>query len=290
MAVEAYPNSSLMIADLFILKAGVAVKEQDIMVKTGNIVNGRMEVDVMSGSYHNSNVVGESFNEISAEYPYREITIAVKGALIGKCAKAITGNQEVQGASNVLTEQFSGDGTAQQQISLGNVPVASITSVIEATPTTLTRVYVTNPTTGQYYINLATGVITIGGTSVSGTLNYTVIYSINSGRIEPFVQYVDEVLTASSHVITLSQEPELIEYVEAVTGTVTGRINIITNGTVATKEGKLNRTAKTITFFATDAVLTARIRFKTTNRACGRAYESKSAGEIVRYDFSGIKS
>lgn len=289
MAVDAYPNGSLKIADLFILKAGVAVKEQDVLVKTGNIVQGRMEVDVMSGSYSNVNVVGLSCNELSAEYPYREITIAVKGAVIAKGAKAITGNQEVQGASNVLTETFSGDGTAQQQINLGNVPVGAMVSVIEATPTTLTRVY-TTPTTGQYYVDLTTGVITIGGTSVSGTGNYTVIYSINSGRLEPFVPYVEETLTAASHVITLSVEPELIEYVEAVTGTVTGAMKIITQGTVATGEAKLNRTAKTITFFATDAVLTAKVRYRTINKACGRAYESKAVGEQFRLDFYGVRS
>jgi len=72
-----------------------------------------------------------------------------------------------------------------------------------------------------------------------------------------------ETLTASSDVITLTHYPTFIEHVEAVTGTTTGAITISETVTSpAAGQCYLNRSAKTITFNATDAVATALVRYK----------------------------
>ena len=63
-----------------------------------------------------------------------------------------------------------------------------------------------------------------------------------------------ETLTVESNVATLTYPIGDLRLVEATAGNVTGACKPIINGTVATKEAKLNRTAKTLTFFGTDAV------------------------------------
>lgn len=63
-----------------------------------------------------------------------------------------------------------------------------------------------------------------------------------------------ETLTVESNVATLTYPIGNLRLVEATAGNVTGGCNVILNGTVATKEVKLDRTAKTLTFFGTDAV------------------------------------
>lgn len=63
-----------------------------------------------------------------------------------------------------------------------------------------------------------------------------------------------ETLTVTANVATLTKAVDGVALVEATAGSVTGSCGVILNGTVATKEVKLDRTAKTLTFYATDAV------------------------------------
>jgi len=292
MSIEAYPNRTTFIADKYYLKNGVAVKTMDVMALTGNTVNGRLEVDKMSGSYTKDKVVGVTPNSLDAAYIDRAITIGVKGPMVVKLAKAVVANQALQGSSGTITETFSGDNTAQQAVVVEAVPIATVTSFKEDNPTTLTRITDgTAPSTNEYSLDDTTGALIIGGTSVSGTDNYTLIFTIDSGRLEPFEEFVEEVLTAAANVITLSHEPDFIEFVDRTTGTATGGTTLIIGGTVATGEGLLDRTAKTITFYATDAVLTATIRYKPKNyRHCARALESKAAGEQCNVYFEGVEA
>lgn len=75
-------------------------------------------------------------------------------------------------------------------------------------------------------------------------------------------RWIEETLTVTTNVATLTYVPVQIEYVEAKTASsVTGGINLITSGTVATKEAKLARSAKTLTFYATDAVTVCIVRY-----------------------------
>lgn len=287
--MEAYPNRATLIGDLYCLKTGIAVDVMDVMVKTGVTVNGRAEVTKMTSAYPNKDAIGISANKIAADYPYREITVLVKGPAMVKLAKAVTINQLLQAASNALIELFSGDGTAQQIIYLGNVPVGAITDFRLLPSTTKARVY-TTPTSGQYSLDDTTGKLIIGGTSSSGTNNYQATYSIDSARLEPLVDIVEETLTAASHIITLSQEPDMIEYIEAVTGTVVGAAKLQTaNAPALAHECQLtSRANKTILFLAADAVLTAKVRYRTANKPVARALESKSAGEMCRVMQEGI--
>lgn len=291
MSVEAYPNNSTLPADLYILKAGVAITARDVLVKTGNIVNDRIEIDKMGASYKPEDVIGISAVEIAADYPYRtELTILVKGPAIAKVAKDVEPNEALMGAASPIVEYFSGDGTAQQIVYVGNVPVDSVTSLVETGgPTTLTRVTGT-PTTDEYYLDDETGKLIIGGTSVSGTDNYVLTYSVDEGRLEPLIDWVEETLTVTTNVATMSYEPEVIEYVERTAGTATGATGIITAGTVAAGEVKLDRSAKTLTFAAADAVTETKVRYKTTNRSCARALEAKTAGELTKVFYEGVKA
>jgi len=380
---EVYPNRSTFVGDLYYLKAGVAVKVNDALVKTGVTVSGKDEVTVMTSSYATKDVIGLSANELAADYPYREITVLVKGSSIVKVAKAVVVNDKLQAASNSFTETFSGDATAQQEILLANVPVGAMVSLIESTPTTLTKV-TTTPTTNEYSIDLTTGKIIIGGTSVSGTNNYTAIYTIVSARLEPLVDIKTESLVVTSNVATLTESVEEIEYIEATTadgpllfqdlevipdvdlavtshvatlsripvaflliegkykntavhgfkpiksvvpatdldavqvdaanrtltfhatdavqtGTVSATylsrsvtkrtsFNIIKTGTVRSGEAKVSYTAKTITFAAGDNVTAINVRYKTANKACARALETKSAGELCRVMYEGVNA
>lgn len=70
-----------------------------------------------------------------------------------------------------------------------------------------------------------------------------------------------ETLTVTSHVATLTYTPDAVVLVEAVTGSTTGGCNVILSGTVATGEAKLDRTAGTLTFFASDAVTSCYVEY-----------------------------
>ena len=288
---DAYPNQSLKPADLYYLKDNVAVEADDLLVLTGSLVNGLLEVDKMSATYTNDKVVGATPLAMAADYPDRHITITVKGPVTIKAAKAITGGQNIMGFTGAaITELFDGDATALQTLYVGNVPIGTVTSFTEdpsGTPTVLTRVTTKTPSADQYYLDDDTGELIIGGTSVSGTDNYELIYTINGGRIEPHIEWVEETLTVSTNVGTLTHIPEEIEYVEATAGSVTGNCGIITAGTVATKEVKVDRAAKTLTFFATDAVTECKVRYKTAYKKCGFALGSAAIGELCKVYLHG---
>lgn len=289
MVLEAYANRSLIIGDKFVLKTGIAVAVGDTLVITGSVISNKAEVDKMGSTYTNDKVIGLSHNELAADYPHREIAVLVEGPAYAPVSKDVSANQWLQGASNEITELYSGDNTAQQQITLGNVPIDAMVSVIEATPTTLTRVY-TTPTTDEYYVDLETGVITIGGTSVSGSNNYEVIYQIDCGRLEPYVGIKTETLTVTTHVATLTEGIEYPIAIEALAGGTTGGVNVIYDGTVATKEVKVDLTAGTLTFYATDAVTSCKAVYRTTNKACARALEPQTAGEKPAVLFKGVEA
>jgi len=65
---------------------------------------------------------------------------------------------------------------------------------------------------------------------------------------------VKETLTVTSHVATMTNPIGALLFVEATVGSVTGPCGIRLSGTVATKQVKFDRTAKTLTFYASDAV------------------------------------
>lgn len=80
------------------------------------------------------------------------------------------------------TQLFSGDGTVQQTVTVPTRrTIQTVTSFTEdpgGTPTVLTRVALgVTPTADQYSLNDRTGTLIIGGTSVSGTDNYELIYT-----------------------------------------------------------------------------------------------------------------
>jgi len=293
MVLEAYANRSLIIGDKFVLKTGIAVIVGDALVVTGTVISNKAEVDKMSSSYENKDIIGLSHNELSAVYPHREISVLVEGPAYARVSKDVSANQWLQGASNEITELYSGDATAQQELTaLGNFPVDAMVSVTEdpdGTPTVLTRVYVT-PTTDQYIIDLETGIIILGGTSTTGTDNYEVIYQIEVGRLEPYVGIQTETLVVTTHVADLTIGIEHIIRIEATAGTTTGAVNAITEGTVATKEAKLDASAKTLTFFATDAVTECKVVYRTTNKACAKALEPQTAGEQPAVLFRGVEA
>jgi len=205
-----------------------------------------------------------------------------------KVAEDVVAGDKLMGASNVRTDLFSGDGTAQQELTIGNVPISSMVSVTElGGPTVLTLVSGT-PTTGEYSIDLDLGVLIIGGTSVSGTDNYEVVYNLGDGRLEPLLDWVEEDLVVSTNVGTLTYPVEQIEYVEATTGTYTGPCGIITQGSVATTQVLVDRAARTLTFAAADAVTACTVRYRTTYKPCGQALEAKSQGEFCTVHFTGV--
>jgi len=288
--VEAYPNMSIKIGDLYVLKEGLSVDIRDVLVKTGNIVNGKEEVDKMSKDYNSVDVIGISMNRLSADYKYREITVLTFGPAIVKVAKEVVANQQLQGSTNRIYEEFSGDGTEQQQFILSNVPVDTVVLVYEKDgSTTLTEVSGT-PTTNQYSIDKEKGIITIGGTSVSETDNYQITYDVDSGRLEPFNDIVTEELIAVSDVGTTTYDIEEIEYIETISGSNQGSRGIIVEGTPSSTQVKVDYDNNTITFASGDSVSDFKIKYKTKNRACARALESKSAGELCRVLFDGVKN
>ena len=63
-----------------------------------------------------------------------------------------------------------------------------------------------------------------------------------------------ETLTVTNHVATLTVPIGAVFQVVATKGTTTGPFSVIFAGTVATKQAIVDRDAKTITFYATDAV------------------------------------
>jgi len=80
------------------------------------------------------------------------------------------------------TEDLDGDGSAQQVVNVTHrLPVTSVTSFTEdplGAPTVLTRVALgIVPIQDEYSLNDRTGALIIGGTSVSGTGNYELIFT-----------------------------------------------------------------------------------------------------------------
>lgn len=75
------------------------------------------------------------------------------------------------------------------------------------------------------------------------------------------LQVTTETVTVTTNQGTLTNTPKIIEYVERTTGTNTGGVTLITSGTVASGECKVDYTNKTIDFNATDAVTEAIVRY-----------------------------
>lgn len=290
MSVESYPNNSTMPGDLYYLKDDTIFNPRDVLVSTGTTTENKIEVDKMGASYTPNDVIGVCGVAIDDEYTNRhECTILVNGPAFVKVAGDVEANDLLMGASNARTEYFSGDGTAQQQIVVDNVPIASMVSVIETGgPTTLTKVTGT-PTSNEYSVNLTTGVITIGGTSVSGSDNYEVKYNLSDGRLEKLVEMVEETLTVTTHKATLTHIPQFVEIVYASTGTTTGGCTPIPAGeTPATTEVAVDHANKELTFATGDAVTQCKVRYRTNYKACAIALEKKSAGEIAKIFFRGV--
>lgn len=292
MSVEPYPNQSTIVGDLYTAKADELFEVRQLLIKTGSTIYGKIEVTKFTTGSNDEDVIGICTNRIPAASANREISILVHGPANVIVAKNVTAGQLLKGSLPTLTETFSGDNTAQQTVNVGNVPIGVVTSFKEDNPTTLTRVILPAvPTTDEYSLDDVTGELIIGGTSVSGTDNYALIYAFDEARLTPLIGYTDdEVVTVDTHVGTLANLAKFIEYVEASTGTETGACKIITQGTVATKEVKYDKAAGTLTFYATDAVTEAHVSYQPDEKACCRALESQTAGEMTRTFFNGVSA
>lgn len=293
MVSESYPNFSVKIGDIYVLKDGVKVKENDVAVLTGIKINNKPEVDKMGAGYDPNNVIGTFCNSMDKltivpnepyPYPYDEIVVLRRGAGYCIVTEAVEATDKLMGASNQIFETFDGDGSAQQQITVGNVPIASIVTVYENSGmTTLTQVPLTQtPSTDEYNYNPTTGVITIGGTSVSGTDNYEVTYTVDSGRMKKLIEEKSETITVTTNVGNATENIDLVLNVNATVGTSTGEKIIKYTGTPAAGEVVVDRAAGTLTFNGTDAITEADIIYKTGYKPKAEALEPKAAGELCR--------
>ncbi len=294
---ESYPNNSTKIGDIYVLKDGVKVNIRDVAVLTGSLLNGRPELDKMGASYDPNNVIGIFENAIDKQtaarpneplpYPFDEIVILVDGPSTVIISEAVSAGDKLMGASDQITETFDGDATAQQEITVANLPIDSVTSVIEdpdGSPTVLTQVALTaTPTTDEYNFDPATGIIILGGTSTSGTDNYQVIYNVDSGRMKPLIEEVTDAIVVTTHVgAPVSETIGEILSVISTTGTLTGALIPIYTGTPVTGEVSVNRTTGVLTFAAADAVTAATVHYKTNYKPKAKALEPKAAGELCR--------
>jgi hypothetical protein len=296
---ESYPNNSTKIGDIYDLKDGVKVNIRDLAVLTGSLsAAGKPTVDKMGSAYDPNNVIGVFENAIDKQtvarpneplpYPYEEIVILVNGPSSVIVSEAVNAGDELMGASNEITELFDGDASAQQKITVANVPIDSVTSVTEdptGSPTVLTQVPLTTiPSTDEYNFDPVTGIITIGGTSTSGTDNYEVIYQVDSGRAKPIVTEVTESIVVTTHVgapVTVLPIGEILSVVSTA-GTLTGALIPIYSGTPISGEVSVNRTTGVLTFAAADVVTAADVHYKTNFKPKAIALEPKAAGELCR--------
>jgi hypothetical protein len=287
--VGGYPNRTFQVADKFALKEGIPVKVGDILVRTGvTKSNGYPEITKWDASlYEQNDIVGVSHTDKDADTIARapKATVNVKGADQVKVTEDVKQGDKLVGAGKQFTELFDGDGTALQQISIALPPVSSVVSVTEdpsGSPTVLTQVSINEePGADEYNIDLTKGLITIGGTSVSGTDNYEVVYNIDEGRARKWV-YTDEQTIETGIVVTtdvgnISETPEEVLQVESTTGTTTGIFTIIYAGTPATTQVKVE--GGKLTFAAADAVTEATAVYKNGVKGFAEAMEDKSAGE-----------
>ena len=125
------------------------------------------------------------------------------------------------------TELFDGDGSAQQVVNLTHrLPVISVASFTEdpgGTPTILTRVATTEtPVQDEYSLDDMTGEIIIGGTSVSGTDNYELIFTgtaDNLGIVEcPDITHVVVWGDATEEFEEVAESLTIVHYSHAITG------------------------------------------------------------------------
>jgi hypothetical protein len=286
--MSVYATGAHFVGDKFVLKALEKGSKWDLLISTETYdAKRRLIVEKMKLGLDPNKAIGLLFTPIAADFTEqgRLITVGIDGPLYAIPIKDIGANVQITGASNRITELFNGDATAQQVIEALNLPIDSMVSVTELTgPTTLTRVY-TTPTTGEYYVDLDTGLITIGGTSVSGTNNYRAIYDINSGRIKELVEEKTEDLTTVSHVGTATEPVSEVISVKDEGGV--GYI-ILYSGTPLTGQVVVNLTAGTFTFLAGDAVATATVRYKTGLVSLGKTLQKQVAGEPVAVEFHGV--
>lgn len=73
---------------------------------------------------------------------------------------------------------------------------------------------------------------------------------------------IEETLNVVTNVATLTYVPIMIEYIEAVAGSATGGVKLLTtNSPIATLNAKLVRASKTLTFWGTDGVTSCKVRY-----------------------------
>lgn len=294
---ESYPNLSLKIGDIYDLKDGVKVDIRDVAVLTGNLsAAGKPEVDKMGAAYDPNNVIGVFENAIDKQtaarpneplpYPYNEVVILKHGPSSVIVSEAVNAGDKLMGASNEIIELFDGDASAQQEITVANVPIDSVVSVTEdptGSPTVLTQVPLTTiPSTDEYNFDPVTGIITIGGTSTAGSDNYEVVYQVDSGRMKPWIEGVQETIVVTTHVGNASETIGLMIEVVSTAGTLTGILNIQYSGTPITGNVTIDTETGTVTFAAADVVTEATIRYATNYKPKAEALEPKAAGELCR--------
>jgi len=274
----------------YVLREGVKGEKWDLLCASNPKEydsKGRLILDRMSNNTKSNDAVGFLFTPIDADFTLqnRLITVATRGALIAKAIEDLDANVQFVGAGTTLVETFDGDNTAQQVIYSTNVPIASVTSLVEDGAGALTKVTGT-PAQGEYSVDLENGELVIGGTSVSGTDNYTLTYEIDEGKIKAYSEEITETIEVDTNVGTLVGTADLILEVDA-TGTSGGLKTIQYSGTPAAGACTVDLDAGTITFAAADAITSADVYYKNGDKPLGRTLQKKEAGNPIEVDFHG---
>ena len=283
MPTSPYDYDNLVL-EKFYLKAGVSSRKGDLLVQTGGtkIYGKYIEVDVYSEAYGKDKIIGVNRTPMNASQKNRMLGVNVKGVDLVFFSEAVEAFKGITGGASSFTELYSGDGTSLQKIQVSNMPISQMTSVTEdpsGTPTVLTEVSGVIPTTNQYTVDYDKGIITIGGTSVSGSDNYEIKYEIDTGRAAPYGTKVQEAtVSVASDVGSLPELVESVDYVNA-TGTSGGVKTVKYSGTPSAGEVVVDIANKTLTFASADAITSADIVYKRGFGSCGFPLQDYSAGE-----------
>lgn len=275
----------------YVLKQDEEGFYMDLLVSTDTYDSkGRLIVEKMKTGLNSNKAVGGLFTPIKADMTEqgRLITVGIKGIQNLVTIEDIDANVEVMGAGNDFIEDFTGTSQEQEKLEVSNIPISDITSVVknpDTTPVVLTRVYNTAPTTGEYYVDLRLGRITIGGNS--GTDVYRITYSIDAGRIKKLIKEITESgLVVTTNETTLSHPIGRILQVIG-TGTSGGNKTPIYTGTPSAGEVHVDRDTGVLTFAGADAITSAEVIYETGYKSLGKTLEKKEAGEPVAVNFEG---
>jgi len=270
------------VADLYLLEAGKTIEFGDALASTGTYNGDKLIVTPFTSDYDSSDFIGFSDTKITDDYPdsHREISVVWHGPIVVKVGEDVLAGQDLTIGPDQYTELFDGDGSTLQVLELGPAPITNVVSVTEdptGTPTVLTEVSGT-PTTNQYSVDLEKSKITIGGTSVTGTDNYEIVYDVEVSRPIPLVKEVSESITFTPDDAPLSHPIDYPLLVNATAGSSTGIKTPIYSGTPGTGEVLVDRANQQLTFNSTDAITAADVVYKTAYKLIAKAIGKATAG------------